>query len=85
MAICCSDLTLLSIDTQHLFLQHHTAVFVPASGGKTVQHIHLLPQICIESHSSVNLCPVLYLNVYLWCTEPFRNKSDGFWVSSVFG
>ena len=26
----CSDLTLLHIDNQYLFLQHHTAIFVPA-------------------------------------------------------
>ena len=31
----CSDLTLLCIDNQHLFLQHHGAIFIPMSGGKT--------------------------------------------------
>ena len=31
----CSDLTLLCIDNQHLFLQHHAAIFIPMSGGKT--------------------------------------------------
>ena len=31
----CSDLTLLSIDYQHIFLQHHAAIFIPVSGGKT--------------------------------------------------
>ena len=28
---CCSDLTLLCIDNQHLFLQHHAAFFIPMS------------------------------------------------------
>ena len=31
----CSDLTLLCIDNQHFFLQHHAAIFIPMSGGKT--------------------------------------------------
>ena len=30
----CSDLTLLYIDNQHLFLQHNAAIFIPISGGK---------------------------------------------------
>ena len=30
----CSDLTLLCVDKQHLFLQHNAAIFVPLSGGK---------------------------------------------------
>ena len=30
----CSDLTLLCIDNDPLFLQHHAARFVPAFGGK---------------------------------------------------
>ena len=40
-----SDLTLLCIDNQHLFLHHHTAIFIPASGGKMDGLGHLLPQI----------------------------------------
>ena len=27
----CSDLTLLCVDNQHLFLQHHAAIFIPLS------------------------------------------------------
>ena len=53
-----SDLTLLCIDNQHLFLQHHAAIFIPLSGGKTDHLGHPPPQIHIVSHSSVNLCPV---------------------------
>ena len=30
----CSDLTLLCIDNQHLYLQHHAAIFIPLSDGK---------------------------------------------------
>ena len=54
----CSDLTLLCINNQHLFLQFHAAIFISMSGGKIDQPGHLLPQICIEFHSNVNLCPV---------------------------
>ena len=80
----CSDLTLLCIDNQHLFLQHHAAIFIALSGGKTDYLGNLPPQICIESHSSVNLCPVFYLKAYLRCTEPFRMKLDGSHVTSLF-
>ena len=80
----CSDLTLLCVDNQHLFLQHHAAIFVPLSGGKTDHPGHLPPQIHIESHSNVNLFPVFYLKAYLRCTESFRKKSDGSHVTSLF-
>ena len=30
----CSGLLLLCVDNQHLFLQHHAAVFIPISGSK---------------------------------------------------
>ena len=84
-AKCCSDLTLLCIDNQYLFLQHHAAIFIPLSGGKTDHLGHLPPQIHIESHTNVNLCPVFYLKAYLRCTEPFRTKPDGSCVTSLFG
>ena len=83
----CSDLTLLCIDNQHLFLQHNAAIFaifIPMSGGKTDYPGHLPSQICIESHSNVNLCPVFYLKVYLRCTKPFWMKPDGLFVISHF-
>ena len=54
----CSDLTLLCIDNQHLFIQHHTAIFIPLSGGKRIVWVIFPPQIHIESHTNVNLCPV---------------------------
>ena len=72
-----SDLTLFCIDNQHLFLQHHTAIFIPMSGGRIDHPGHLPPQICIESHTNANLCPVFYLKAYLRCNEPFRKKPDG--------
>ena len=80
----CSDLTLLCIDNQHLFLQHHADIFVPLSGGKTDHPGHLPPQIHIESHTNVNLCPVFNLKAYLRCTKPFRMKPDGSHVTSLF-
>ena len=51
----CSNLTLLCVDNQHLFLQHNAAIFIPWSGGKTDCLGHLPPQVCIESHSNVIL------------------------------
>ena len=54
------------------------------SGGKTDHPGHLPPQVCIESHSKVNLCPVFYLKAYLRCTESFRMKPDGSHVTSLF-
>ena len=79
----CSDLT-LCIDNQHLFLQHYTAIFIPLSGGKTDHLGHLSPQIRIEFHTNVNLCPIFYLEAYLRHTEPFRMKPDGSHVTSLF-
>ena len=81
---CCSDLTLLCIDNQHLFLQHHAAIFIPLPGGKTDHLGHLPPQICIDSYTNVNLCPVFYLKAYMRCTEPFRTKPGGSLVTSLF-
>ena len=80
----CSDLTLLCIDNQHLFLQHNAAIFIPLSGGKTDHLGHLPPQIHIESHTNVNLCPVFYLKAHLRCTEPFRMKPDGSHLTFLF-
>ena len=81
-AKCCSDLS-LCVDNQHLFLQHHAAIFIPLSGGKTDRPGHLPPEIHIESYSNVHLCPVFYLKAYLRCTESFRKKSDGSRVTSL--
>ena len=82
MAKHCSDLTLLCVDNQHLFLQHHAAIFIPLSGGKTDHPGHLPPQICIESHFNVNLCPVFYLKAYLRHTESFRMNAR--WILCDF-
>ena len=80
----CSDLTLLCVENQHLFLQHHAAIFILLSSGKTDHLCHLPPQIHIESHSNVNLCPVFYLKAYLKHTESFSTKLDGSHVTSLF-
>ena len=80
----CSDLILFFIDNQHLFLQHHSAFFIPSYGGKTDQLGHLPPQIHIDSHSSVNLCSVFYFKAYLCHIEPYRKKSDRLNVTSLF-
>ena len=80
----CSDLTLLYIDNQHLFLQCNAAIFIPMSGGKMDCPGHLPPQVHIESHSNINLCPVFYLKAYLRYTESFRMKPDGSHVTFLF-
>ena len=82
----CSDLTLLCIDNQDLFIQCHAAIFRLLSGGKTDHLGHLPPQIHIESHTNVNLFP-FYLKAYLRHTGPFRMrlKPDGLCVTSLFG
>ena len=80
----CSDLNSVCIDNQCLFLQHNAAIFIPMSGGKTDHLGHLPPQVHIESHSNVNLCPVFYLKAYLRCHESFGMKPDGSCVTSLF-
>ena len=57
----CSDLTLLCIDNQHLFLQCNAAIFIPFSGSKTDHLGHLPLQIHIDSHTNVNLCSVFFI------------------------
>ena len=79
----CSDLTLLCIDNQHPFPQCHAAIFIPLSGGKTDHPGHLPPQICIESHTNVHLCPIFYLKAYLRYTKPSSMKPDGSCVTSL--
>ena len=66
MAKCCSHFMLhtfvkdilLHTYNYYFFLQDHTAIFVPASDDKKDRPNHLSPQIFIESHSSISLCPV---------------------------
>ena len=41
-------------------------------------------QVHIESHSNVNLCPEFYLREYICHTEPFRKKSDGSCMVTLF-
>ena len=66
------------------FLQCNATIVIPLSGGKTDCLVHLPPQIHIESHSIVNLCPVFYLKAYLTHTESFRMKPVGSRVTSLF-
>ena len=80
----CSDLALLCVDGQHLFLQHNAAIFIPMSDGKTDCPGHPSPQIHIDSHTSVGLCPAFYLKAYLRCTESFGMKLNGSHVTSFF-
>ena len=82
MAKYCSDLTLLHIDNQHLFLQHYD-IFALECGVKMDQPDHLPYQICIESHSNRSLY-LVFLKVCLWHTEPFRKRLDALFMLFLF-
>ena len=82
----CYELTLLHFDNQHLLLQHYAAIFVPASGGKMDQSGYLPLEICVESHSSVNLCPMFYLKPFYTVQSLLGGQMDlwcllSFWVT----
>ena len=82
----CFDLTLLYINNQHPFLQHHASMFFLASDGKIDLPDHLSLQIYIENHSNINLCHIFYLKADLYHTEPLRSQMDVlyplFWVTN---
>ena len=79
----CPDLTLLCIDNQHLFLQHHAAIFIALSGGKTDHLGHLPSQIHIESHSNFNFCPVFIWRLIWDVLNHFRMKTDRSCMTSL--
>ena len=80
----CSDLTLLCIDNQHLFLQCNAAIFIPMSGGKT-DHLGYLPIRFVLSLILMLIFAQFFdLKAYLRCTESFRMKPDGSHVTSLF-
>ena len=60
------DVTLMCLGNKHLLLQHHPAIFIPTSDGKTLIGSSSSSDY-IDSHSSVNLCPVFYLKAYFIC------------------
>ena len=62
-----SDLTLLCIDNQHLFLQCHAAIFIPMSSGRTVW-VFFLFRFMLSLIPMLNLLPYFYLKAYLRCT-----------------
>ena len=74
----------LYIENQHLSLQHHVAIFIPMSGGKTDHLGHLPHQICIESHPLLIFSLFFYSKAYLIFSEPFRTKPDRLCVTSFF-
>ena len=78
----CSDLTLLCVDNQHLFLQCNTAIFIPMSGDKTDCLGHLPPQVRLNPMLIFAL--FFYLKAYLRHTAPFWMKPDGSCVTSLF-
>ena len=61
----CSDLTLLQTDIQHLVLQHHVSILVPASSVKT-NWLGILPALIhAESYSNVSICPAFFFSAYV--------------------
>ena len=76
MAEGCSDLTLLCIDNQHLFLLNHAAIFVPASGVKRDLLNHLPPQAHFEDHSNVNLMPCILIEGLFMVYSAFFQRSQ---------
>ena len=80
----CSDLMLLHIENQPFFVSTMLLFMFLYLLIRWIDGGHLPPQIHIESHSNINVCPVFHLNADLQCTEPFRKKSDGSQVSSLF-
>ena len=66
------------------FPENHAASFVPAFGSKTNWLGHPLPQICIESHSNVNLYPVFHLKAYLQHADLFWKNPNCYQLSSLF-
>ena len=59
-AKCCSDVPLLCIDNQHLFLQCNAAIFIPMSGGKT-DHLGHLPLRFILSFISMLIFALFFI------------------------
>ena len=53
----CSDLTVLCVDNQHLFLQCNAAIFVSIVWWQDRLSRSSSPSDHIESHSNVNLLP----------------------------
>ena len=86
-AKCCSDFTFIMYWLSAPFSSASWFYFHShVSGGKTDWPGHLPPQICIESHSNVNLCPVFYLKAYLRHTESVWEEA--WWITcdlSFFG
>ena len=64
----CSDLTLLYVDNQHLFLQHNAAIFIPLSGGKTY-HLGHLPLRFVLS-----LTPMLIFALFFYFEGLFKTS-----------
>ena len=74
----------VSIENQNFFLLCRAAIFFPAFTTKTASLGHVLHQLYIESHFSVNVCPAFSLKAYLQNTELSRKKLNGSDVSSIY-
>ena len=82
----CSNLALLHIANQYLFLQHHSAFYFIVSGGQMDRLCHLPPQIHMESYSSKNLCHVFYFRLIYGILRLLgKSKMDSGWSSPFRG
>ena len=83
MATCCFNFTLLCIDNQHFFLQHHAAILflhlVIDGSARSFQ-----PKLIVNLTSNVYPNPLFYSKAYLYHTEASKKRLDGSWVSSLF-
>ena len=79
-----SELTMLCIDIQYPFLQHHAAIFIPALGVRWIDHVILHLRFVLNLIFMLNLCPCLLLENFFMPYQVFRNKSDGSHVSALF-
>ena len=60
-----SDLTLLVVNNEHIFLQQHSSICIQVSSVRMDQLGHFPPHIHIESHSNAKLlCCLLFEGVY---------------------
>lgn len=73
----CSDLSLLSMEQGHLYMDSDRIMFIPLFGSKTDRPNNFMSQFSIyRNKKDPHLCPVLYLKQYLKRTKKFRTAQN---------
>ena len=80
----CSDLTVLCIDNQHLFLSVMLLFSFLYLVARCIDHVIFLLRIILSVIPLLIFVLFLYLKAYLSLTGPFRKKPDGSHVTSLF-